>query len=85
MRKITYDFSSLNNETEEEIANYIFQFVGGIVDKGNLSTAVSFWTARNVNIYSDGSSETTEQDTQNPSVGYVQSYLFSGEKIFVNF
>ncbi len=78
------DFSSLNNETEEEIANYIFQFVGGIVDKGNLSTAVSFWTARNVNTNTDGSSETTEQDTQNPSVGYVQSYLFNDKEIFVN-
>ena len=58
------------------VANHVYQFVGGSIDEGSLSTQLKFWKAR-VN---------TDTQSNNPSVGYVQSYDFAdyGQPLSIN-
>lgn len=58
------------------VANHVYQFVGGSTDPDSLGTQLKFWKAR-VN---------TGTQSNNPSVGYVQSYDFAdyGQPLSIN-
>lgn len=58
------------------VAEHVYQFVGGSTEPNSLSTQLKFWKAR-IN---------TGTQSNNPSVGYVQSYDFAdyGQPVFIN-
>ena len=58
------------------VAEHVYQFVGGSTEPNSLSTQLKFWKAR-IN---------TGTQSNNPSVGYVQSYDFAdyGQPVSIN-
>lgn len=72
----TYSLEDFVDTNNNNYANHVYQFVGGSTETDSLSTQLKFWKAR-VN---------TDTQSNNPSVGYVQSYDFAdyGQPVFIN-
>lgn len=72
----TYSLEDFVDTNNNNYANHVYQFVGGSEEPNSLSTQLKFWKAR-VN---------TGTQSNNPSVGYVQSYDFAdyGQPLSIN-
>lgn len=72
----TYSLEDFVDTNNNNYANHVYQFVGGSTETDSLSTQLKFWKAR-VN---------TDTQSNNPSVGYVQSYDFAdyGQPVSIN-
>lgn len=64
------DYATGENYSQEELAQTVYQFVGGANENVSLSTAISFWGARKEGATGE------ESTTISASVGYVQDYKF---------
>ena len=65
------DYATGENYSQEELAQTVYQFVGGANENVSLSTAISFWGARKEGATGE------ESTTISASVGYVQDYKFA--------